>query len=404
MAVYQRRRQATAALPAALAASAALHAVALFGVPDFDLSPRQSPPRELPLEVRVVTVKPGPPVPATAALPPQAARQVHHRALPRATPQAPAAPAAAVSDAPATAPPVASAPASAPPLPVTPSPSLASVPLASPPAPSAPALSPPAGAGAAGAVVPDIPAPAGLAPAEAEAEATPGPDEAAPAAAARYPFSEVRLEFDLLYGASPLRLGSVTHVLRIEDGHYAIEEVGEGRGWLGGLYQKVIGGRLVQRSAGTIGPDGFVPDEYFAQRGRVDRRERATFNWSEGTVVLSSGSGERKLVLAPGTQDLVSMLHQLFFMQPLTGQGTLTVATGRKLAAYAFEVVGRERVETGAGPVDAVHVRRLDPDGDLVELWLDAGHDMLPVRIYSAYRDGLVLDFVLRGSATVTAK
>jgi len=79
------------------------------------------------------------------------------------------------------------------------------------------------------------------------------------------------------------------------------------------------------------------------------------------------------------------------------------IATGRKIASYPFEVVGEEPLETAVGVLGTTHVRRIDADGDRVELWLDRAHDMLPVRIYSADHDGLVLDFVLRRVTAVAA-
>ena len=408
MSVYQPHRTVTAGIWAALAVSLALHGLAVFGLPSFSF-PQRLPPQE-PLEVRLGALQPQSTRSATAAKPvaPLRASAPRHRPAPRRQTTA------ALSAAPPAASPIQIRPAEpAPPETVAariPPPASQELAAAADSLSGASSTAPPPTAPA-----PSGPAPSGSAPStpvtnvpvtSASVTSTPSPadessagEQSAAGQPAHYPFKEVELEFDLLYGAVPMRLGSVIHRLRIEGDHYAIEEVGEGRGLIGGLYQRVIGGRFIQRSAGTIGPGGFAPDEFFAQRGRAERRERAAFNWTEGWVALFSRGNERKLALAPGTQDVVSMVHQLFFMQPLPRTGRLVVATGRKVGDYAFEVLGREQVDTGLGTLDALHVQRLDPDGDRVELWLDPARDMLPVRIYSAYRDGLVLDFVLKRSS-----
>jgi hypothetical protein len=51
-----------------------------------------------------------------------------------------------------------------------------------------------------------------------------------------------------------------------------------------------------------------------------------------------------------------------------------------------------------------LHLERIDADGDRRELWLDPAHGMLPVRIYSADRDGLVLDFVVRSRSAIAVE
>jgi len=451
--VYQRRRTVTPGLLAAVAASLGIHVAALFGLPSIGHADFADTPLQAPFDVRLAAAPAGAAPPSStadgrlhpAAPPSSAADGRLHPAAPRLHAGKRSAPAAhrqafpahgfgaAPADRTGPHPPasggVRAEPAGAavaPAIPVqaetgAPTDPNAPTPAASRSAAAASGAEPRAVAGdetsaaeasavEASAAEARAAAPVAAAAAQQPASGAPvadvptsGSPDSPAAATLHYPFKEVRLEFDLLYGAQPLRLGTVTHVLRIEDGHYAIEQVGEGRGLIGGLYERVIGGRLIQRSSGTVGPGGFVPDEFFAQRGRPDRRESAAFHWSDQSVVLLSKGGERTLHLEPGTQDLVSMLHQLFFMQPLPRSGKLVVATGRKVGDYAFEVVGDESVDTPAGTLRALHVRRIDADGDVVELWLDAGGDMLPVRIYTSYRDGLVLDFVLRRVSRVAA-
>ena len=201
-----------------------------------------------------------------------------------------------------------------------------------------------------------------------------------------------------------MHLGTVRHTLRVEDGQYAMEEVAEGHGLIGALVERVIGGQYIVRSSGSIGPGGFMPQEYFAQRGRPERRERAIFNWDRGSIDLYWRDEQRTLPLPPGTQDVLSSMHQLYFMRPLPAQGLFEIASGRKLAQTPFEVLGTEQIPTGLGERRAVHIRRLDPDGDRVELWLDPVSQLLPLRVYAAYRNADPMDFVIRRMAVVPAE
>ena len=225
------------------------------------------------------------------------------------------------------------------------------------------------------------------------ARTTDAPEDAPPPRP--YPYRAVTLQYELLYGASPMRLGTVTQSLRIEGNQYAIEQIGEGSGLVGALYERAIGGQLVNRSAGTLSAAGFVPGEFFAQRGRRDRRDHADFDWAHGVLTLDTAGGSRALRLVDGTQDLVSMLHQLYFMGPLPARGRMLATNGRTLSEYAFQRVAEEMTETPLGACMTVHLVRTDSGGDRAELWLDEGHALLPARIVFEDRDGLRLQFVL---------
>lgn len=204
----------------------------------------------------------------------------------------------------------------------------------------------------------------------------------------RHPLRSATVVYDLSYGESPMRVGRVTHQWNNDGARYFAETVVEATG----LFSVLYGGQYVQRSWGTFGPDGLVPSEYFVQRGRPDRGETALFDWEANKVAFQWRNERRDAKLVPGTQDPISMLHQLYYMQPLPDSKTLNVASSRKFGVYLFKFMGEERIETPMGELTALHVRRKDDDADHVDVWLDPQRGFLPVRIHFVDRRGYVFD------------
>jgi hypothetical protein len=214
----------------------------------------------------------------------------------------------------------------------------------------------------------------------------------APGAPAEYPLRRVRLVYDLLHSDSQTRIGNVIHTFETDGERYAAEAVGEAVGFVSLFY----GGKFVQRSRGVIGPDGLVPEEYTLDRGRGDPPERAVFDWSHGEVDLSWRNERRTVALPAGAQDPISVLHQIYFMQPMAVSSRLRIATGRKLGEYTYELLGEVDLITPLGLVRTLHVGRVASDGSVLEVWLDRDRELLPVRIYSRDRKGTILDQVVR--------
>ena len=341
-------------LLAALVVSAALHLALVLGVPEFDFD-RDAPPDEPPITARLIPALPVPEPPVAAPEPPPSAPQ---RPAPRPKPRD-----AAAAPSPA------------------PTPIRESV---------APALPPATEGGAVGAASGDA-APA----ATAAQSAAPGPAVPPPQAAQstpEYPVRAVRIAYDLLHGDSRTRVGSVVHTFRIDGDRYEAEAVAEAVGFVSLVFR----GRFVQRSRGRIGPAGLVPEEYTLERGRGDPPERAVFDWADGKLDLAWRSERRTVDLPAGAQDPISVLHQIWFMQPLPFTSQLAVASSRKLGRYAYEVLGDEDLITPLGYVRALHIGRVEDDGSVLEVWLDRDRDLLPARIFSRDRKGTVLDQVIR--------
>jgi hypothetical protein len=335
-------------LVTAVAASIAIHLVALFGTPRFELrwdEAADSPP----LEATIAALTAPPPV-ATPAPP---ARKPSARPKPRAVAPDPA-------------------PVAFPSLLEAPSPDGEPVPAASEvaeaPAPEAPATS----------------------------DATPSPAPAAEATEA-YPLRRARLVYDLFYLTSleadnPTRVGEVTHRWSQDGRTYEAESVAEAVGFLSLLFN----GKFVQRSTGEIRADGLHPAQYTLDRGRGDRAEVARFDWARGTLALAWKDRSVTLALPVAAQDPLSLMHQLYFLRPVPASGTVAVATSRKLYRSSFELVGGQTLDTPLGPVRTLLFRRQEPNGATTELWADLDRGLLPARVRAVDKRGNVVDQVIR--------
>jgi hypothetical protein len=152
----------------------------------------------------------------------------------------------------------------------------------------------------------------------------------------------------------------------------------------------------VQHSSGVFTAEGLLPTEYRAELGTRERTEVARFDWAESKIALTSKGESRLVDLPAGAQDPLSMLHQLYFMKPIPAAASLDIATGRKLYHYVYRIVGESEIETPLGLVRTLQMRRQDPDGSSMDVWLDLDRSLLPARIHSVDRRGMVLEQVIR--------
>lgn len=331
-------------LVVAILASAAVHLAALFGVPRFDLgAASNAPPSPPPITARLVQP---PPPPAPAARPPKRTADAR-RARPRAAAPPPLVQSAGVPQYE---------------FPEEPSDTVGTA--------------------------------VAVAPAMAEAaSAAEGPPAVATAAEIEYPLRHARLVFDLYYGAQESsRVGQVVHTWVRDGREYRVETVAEAVGFLSWF----LGGRLVQHASGVLAARGLVPMDYRAELGSRERAESAHFDWGARKLALASKGEERLVDLPAGAQDPLSMLHQLYFLAPISAAAQLEIVTGRKLYRYVYRPLGEEQFETPLGVVRALHLRRGEPDGSAMDVWLDLERNLLPARIHVVDRKGRVLRQELR--------
>jgi hypothetical protein len=340
-------------LAAAIGLSVALHFAALLGTPRFDFDWRYEAPA--PLELTVLTQPP-------VEIAPEPVRR------PVSKPAAPKKRAVPVADAPRQ------------PVPL---------PIASP-------------------SVIDAPSPDGEPLAVAEAGAAPGTETAAapavepaaePAAetktVAEYPLKRARLVYDLYYstvnsGNGATRVGQLTHTWSLDGVRYEAAAVAEASG----LVALFFDGKFVQRSTGQLGAGGLVPERYTLDRGRGDRVESAQFDWAGHKLALAWKTEARTVELPVGALDPLSLMYQMYFVQPVPAAASVNVVTSRKLSRYMVRLAGEESFATPIGNVRSLRFRH-EEDGTTIDVWLDQDRNLLPARIYAVDRKGNALDQVI---------
>ncbi len=75
----------------------------------------------------------------------------------------------------------------------------------------------------------------------------------------------------------------------------------------------------------------------------------------------------------------------------------LFLTDGRRISQYKYALVGREKLETELGPIDTLHVKKVQaPDDERAfEVWLAVEQHHLPVRIRYTEKDGTGVDSVV---------
>ena len=143
-------------------------------------------------------------------------------------------------------------------------------------------------------------------------------------------------------------------------------------------------------SEGDITPQGLFPRRFEeVTRALLRAPRRVAITLDDQAMRLPSGA---ELPRPAGVQDSASQFVQLtwlFTTQPellRAGQSLeFPLALPRQVQVWTYDVLATERLDTPAGPVQAVHVkprREPRPGGDLTaEVWFAPSLQYLPVRI-----------------------
>ena len=192
-------------------------------------------------------------------------------------------------------------------------------------------------------------------------------------AAAAAPPQRVEIAYEIARGGSVL--AEVSQRLEHDGRSYRLAETWKGKG----IY--ALGGEATRTSQGAVVADGLRPQKFEDKRPGRDMRQ-ASFVPAAKTATLLR-------------QDQLSFFWSLAFAPP-QGVVTASVADGKRVTAYTYEVAGRERVRTPAGEFDALKLvkRRDNPQDKATEIWLAADRQYVPVRILIVEKDGTRIDQV----------
>lgn len=202
---------------------------------------------------------------------------------------------------------------------------------------------------------------------------------------------QAEISYTLYKGQEGFAVGKVQHTWKRDSTRYTINQVAEASGIVSLFYS----GRHVQISQGEITPQGLRPSSYWVQRGQsADKTDTAQFDWEGMQLTLGTGGNTRTVKLPDGTQDLLSFLYQLAFLPPQQGNSTrVHITTGRKLDNYGYQSLGEETLETGLGPIKALHIGQVRQQGEeTTEIWLATEYHYLPVKIRFTDKQGGVME------------
>jgi hypothetical protein len=157
----------------------------------------------------------------------------------------------------------------------------------------------------------------------------------------------------------------------------------------------VFGNILENRSEGTIDAYGLAPAKWVEKRFRKDPNT-TTFERDEKRITFSVG--EKTFPILGGEQDRASAQWQMVAVaraapEKMTAgsEWKFFVAGRRDAEAWTFKVVGREKVQTGLGSVEAVHLSKSPPadyPDQRLDLWLAPSKQWYPVKLRLEEDDG----------------
>lgn len=177
-------------------------------------------------------------------------------------------------------------------------------------------------------------------------------------------------------GGAPRDTGSASMAWRSDGNRYAVEIDG-------------VMGTL--SSEGRVDDAGIAPDR--ALRAVGTGHASTVFDRATGTITRFDGHSEQ---LAPGSQDAASVLLQLAGIglgdaRQVQRELEFWVGASEGVGVERYQVLGPERIETGAGPLDTVRLARMAERGaPLLELWLAPQHAWMPVQLRLTDADGTV--------------
>jgi hypothetical protein len=200
-----------------------------------------------------------------------------------------------------------------------------------------------------------------------------------------------------VYRTTGTRFAAVTGTTTVQ---WRIEE---GASYSAQLLTTVVGLTILElKSSGRVERFGLAPERYTEKA--AGRAEWATnFDWGARRVTFSSKNVEREL--REGIQDRLSFQFQLMALgQRLLNRfrpgASIALAVGSRddIATYRFDVLGPERLQTGAGEFDTIKFERpksADGRDSRIEVWLAPAAAWLPVKLRFTDRRGEVTENVL---------
>lgn len=160
----------------------------------------------------------------------------------------------------------------------------------------------------------------------------------------------------------------------------------------------LLGKILETTSEGDIDDYGLAPARFVEKRLR---REASTTTFNRELNTINFTQSAENYPLKGGEQDRAGIIWQLIAVARGNAdkftpgsEWLFFVAGPRDAEQWSFKVIGREKIKTKQGEVNAVHVLRAPPSGDrsqTLDIWLAPSSDWYPARLRFTDPDG---DFI----------
>jgi len=202
-----------------------------------------------------------------------------------------------------------------------------------------------------------------------------------------------KVEYLVYYGEERFQAGRALYLWEMSGDRYVLYNMVEATG----LVSLFLPGQLVQESEGQVLADGLRPERYVAQRGTARRSETVDFDWDAGTAVLARNGASSPVPILPGVQDPASVIQQLaFFAGSGAGVQAVVVADPRKVRQHDVQIVAQEMLDTPAGLIPTVHLRKeIREDSARVDVWLATERFLVPVKVRFRDRRGKLFEQVV---------
>ena len=177
-------------------------------------------------------------------------------------------------------------------------------------------------------------------------------------------------------------LADVVERLELSGASYQMTETSKGRG----LY--ALMGNAKRTSHGIVSNGVPQPAEFADERSGRDTA-RAWFDHKAQTVTMQYQGRKGTEGIPPHSQDRLSFLLALTLMPGRVQSMKFSIFDGKGQSRVEYAVGAREKVQTPAGPFDAVRITRRQEPGatDSADLWVSSELG-LPVRLVHVERDG----------------
>ena len=202
--------------------------------------------------------------------------------------------------------------------------------------------------------------------------------------------ARVEIRFQVFLGS--MKIGEGQDVFQHDGRAYNVVSESKTAGLAAVLYRL----NIRREARGRVTRAGLRPDSFNETRNGNPERS-ATFDWDKKEATLVDDGESQTVALPDDTWDTTSFSYNFAFVPPESSDLDAHLTDGRRIRKYRYAILGRETIDTKLGPMDTLHVKKVQGSEDkrAFEVWLAMDHHNMPVRSRYTGRDGRTIDSVV---------